>query len=83
MSLLAHNLFVIIDKGKGHTFDIVPLSEGITAEALRNGTHCRGMLRVHLHTRAFIHELSEPYLPLPFQPKLSSFIDAGGMESGL
>jgi len=30
---------------------------------------CRGISQFYLHTRALIHEVNEPYLPLSSQPK--------------
>jgi len=32
--------------------------------------HCQEVSEFYLHTRTFIDELDEPYLPLPSQPKL-------------
>jgi len=44
-------------KGEGRALDVAPLTEkNLAAEALRYGTHCRGISQFYLHTHAFIHE---------------------------
>jgi len=67
-------------KGKGHTLNIVPLSEGTLLQKFS------GMARVveEFHSLpahpTFIHERNEPYLPLPSQPNWFLFTDPGEME---
>jgi len=65
-------------KGKGHTLDIAPLSEGFSLQKRS------GMARVvegfHSFTHAFIHERYEPYLSLLSQPKVVLIYRPWGME---
>jgi len=65
---------------KLRTLDVAPLRENLIAEVLRYGTRVVEKSQFYLHTHVLIHEWSEPYLPIPPQPKLVLVHRPGTME---